>query len=152
MGVSLEGQTWGQAGSWLPEWFQAAVHVSMEWVASHSWKRCSWKNGAATYVSCAGDKGNWKPLEAMNGDIAVAELIKEFWAYSIHHRWVDQEAGCLAVTQRRGDSRSWLASSICLFVWRDTQQGGQCLKNNYHTCEVNCGPLSDTISEGTPWS
>ena len=40
LGVGLEGQilggrqTLGQACRWLPEWFQAAVHVSMEQVAS----------------------------------------------------------------------------------------------------------------------
>lgn len=39
----------------------------------------------ATLVSCSGNKGGWK------GNIPVAKLNREIWAYSIQGRWVDQK-------------------------------------------------------------
>lgn len=46
-----------------------------------------------TSSSWAGKRGGWKPTEAINGDISVAELMRELWAYSIHGRWVLQQMG-----------------------------------------------------------
>lgn len=90
-------------------------------------------------------RGGWKHIEAIKGDISLAELTKELWAYSTQVRWVDQKAGCLAVTHRRAEQRSWIARSIWLLVWgwyRDSRQ----------TCKANWGPLPETLSWGIPWN
>lgn len=49
----------------------------------------------------------------MDGDLPMAELDKELWAYSIQGRWELQEVGCLAVMVYRAR----LASSVWLLDW-----------------------------------
>lgn len=47
----------------------------------------------------------------MMGDKPVAELMRELWVYSTHGKCVAQEDGRREATQRREDSRLWLARS-----------------------------------------
>lgn len=50
----------------------------------------------------------WYPKEASKGDMQVAELVRELWAYSIQ-----VHAGLLAAMQPRAASSSWLSHSFC---------------------------------------
>ncbi len=46
----------------------------------------------------------------MNGDIPMAELTRELFAYLTQGTWVDQEAGRREATHCRDASRSWFAA------------------------------------------
>ena len=117
--------------------------------------RCSSTDGTATSVSWEGKSGGWKPLEAMNGAIPVAEQTRELCAYSIHERCVDQEAGCRAVTHHRAAPRSWFARSVWPLVcgWYPDERladAPNAWQNAFHVLAENCGPLSETMSTGMP--
>jgi len=53
----------------------------------------------------------------MKGDMPVAELVRELWAYSTHSKCADQEDGWRAVMQRNAVSKSWFARSVRPLVW-----------------------------------
>lgn len=84
---------WEQESDGYPQW------VSATWTMAKGDPCCfpdmttPMTVNLETSSSWAGKRGGWKPTEAINGDISVAELMRELWAYSIHGRWVLQQMG-----------------------------------------------------------
>jgi len=68
-------------------------------------RRWSWTEGTETSDSWRENSGGWYPREASNGDLPVAAQVKVLREYST------QDVGWRAETQRRADSRLWLARS-----------------------------------------
>lgn len=61
---------------------------------------------------CVGKSRGWYPRESLKGEMLVAELVRELWAYLTQARCVFQVEGLLAEIQHRVASRPWLAHSI----------------------------------------
>lgn len=90
---SAHGGRWEQGSGGYPQW------VGATWTTAKG-NPCCFPDmttpmtvNLETSSSWTGKRGGWKPTEAINGDISVAELMRELWSYSIHGRWVHQQMG-----------------------------------------------------------
>lgn len=100
----------------------------------------------------AGTKGGWYPRDALKGGFPVAAEVWLLCAYSIHEScslhvdWLWEE------TQRRLKlPGSLLRLSIALWVKDDDERltfAPRAEQKSFHTRDVNCSPLSETMSSG----
>lgn len=102
-------------------------------------------------------RGGWYAKDASKAKTAVADDVLELWLYSTHASWSLHMDWLEKATQQRTASSSWFALSTWLLVWGWKSEDNliwppSSEQNSFHNWKVNCRPLSETMSWGTPCS
>ena len=149
------GRRWRSVNLFIVETFLSRMQRAFFHIPCALWTRI-WAAGTPTSLFSSAKIGGWYPRQQVNGDMSVKETGKLLYDYFTHGKEATQEFGDPSTRQRRDFSSSWLSLSVWLLVcgWKRDDSCGfppTRVQNAFQKALMNCGPLSNVTSRGSPW-